>query len=357
MAIASQTGEWSICLLGASTLQGKEVKAVLEESHAPIKRLLLLDAEDWQGSLTEFDGEPAVVQAAAADAFEGIGLAMFASDAALTQQHWRQAQAAGCRIIDLSYGLEAEPGACIAAPLLEDRDPDMGTPWRSPAVLYIAAHPMALALAGILNRISRRSPIVRAAATLFEPASERGQPGVAELHEQTVSLLSFHEIPRTVFDAQVSFNLLACNGPEARPTLREIQERIARHTAALLRPGVSQPSMRLVQAPVFHGYSFSCWLELAEPLEPPEIAAAMQGEPFTVCPPGDSPSAVSTAGSNTIALAGIDRDAARPAGYWLWGAFDNLRLAARNAVCIAGRAMQASPSEGLRPPRSAAVQP
>ena len=33
-----------------------------------------------------------------------------------------------------------------------------------------------------------------------------------ELHQQTVSLLSFQSIPREQYDAQVAFNLLPCAG-------------------------------------------------------------------------------------------------------------------------------------------------
>ena len=50
-----QPGEWNPALLGASTLKGKEVKAVLEERSLPLRRLLLLDSEDVQGQLTAFE--------------------------------------------------------------------------------------------------------------------------------------------------------------------------------------------------------------------------------------------------------------------------------------------------------------
>ncbi len=46
-------------------------------------------------------------------------------------------------------------------------------------------------------------------------------PGVEELQQQTVSLLSFKSLPKAVFDNQLSFNLLARYGEEApRPLER-----------------------------------------------------------------------------------------------------------------------------------------
>ena len=62
----------------------------------------------------------------------------------------------------------------------------------------------------------------------FEPASERGQKGMDELHEQTVNLLSFQPLPKKVFDVQIAFNMVSRYGEEAKPSLAGVQERIVR---------------------------------------------------------------------------------------------------------------------------------
>ncbi len=54
---------------------------------------------------------------------------------------------------------------------------------------------------------------------IFEPASERGTPGVEELQQQTVSLLSFKSMPKKIFDQQLSFNMLARYGEDAPVSL------------------------------------------------------------------------------------------------------------------------------------------
>ena len=101
---------------------------------------------------------------------------------------------------------------------------------------------------------------------IFAPASEHGTAGVEELQQQTISLLSFKSLPRAVFDAQLAFNLLARYGEEAPAALEDAELRIERHLATLLAlpgegEGAPMPSLRLIQAPVFHGYSFSAWVE------------------------------------------------------------------------------------------------
>ena len=64
-------------------------------------------------------------------------------------------------------------------------------------------------------------------ATVFEPASEHGQKGMDELHEQTVNLLSFQPLPKKVFDTQVAFNMVARYGEQCAPALATIERAIA----------------------------------------------------------------------------------------------------------------------------------
>jgi aspartate-semialdehyde dehydrogenase len=52
-------------------------------------------------------------------------------------------------------------------------------------------------------------------------------------------------------------------------------------------------------------------------------------------PDEDAPSNVSVAGEGEIQIARIETDPSVANGVWIWGAVDNLRLAAVNAVQIA----------------------
>ena len=59
-------------------------------------------------------------------------------------------------------------------------------------------------------------PIRSASATVLEPASEYGRAAMDELHQQTVKLLSFQELPRQVYDTQVAFNATPAFGDSAK---------------------------------------------------------------------------------------------------------------------------------------------
>jgi len=176
---------------------------------------------------------------------------------------------------------------------------------------------------------------------IFAPASEHGMPGVRELQQQTVSLLSFKNLPKAVFDAQLGFSLLARYGEEAPAPLERVELGIERHLATLLElpgegAGAPMPSLRLIQAPVFHGYSFSAWVEFEENpgVEALESGLAcewidVRGAEF------EPPTNVGQAGQGGIAVGAIAEDRNQPGACWFWVVADNLRLAAENAVAVA----------------------
>jgi aspartate-semialdehyde dehydrogenase len=319
---------FKIALVGASTLKGKELKEVLEERRFPVRHLSLLDEEDLVGQLTEFQGEPAFVRSVEMGSFEGGDFAFFASSPLFTRNHWKLAEREGCRVIDVSEGLEQDlPEAPVAAPFITGQLPPAGRP------AFVAAHPAALVIALVIRRLAATLPLARVIVNVFEPASERGQAGVEELHQQTVNLLTFKEWPRQVFEGQSAFNMLPALGEGARPTLLEVEARVARQVAQILGAGALTPSLRVAQASSFHAHSFSFYLEMAQARPPAELQRALSAPPFDFRG-GDveAPSAVGAAASSEVLVGDLRVDASSPRGYWLWAAADNLRLMAVNAV-------------------------
>jgi aspartate-semialdehyde dehydrogenase len=177
---------------------------------------------------------------------------------------------------------------------------------------------------------------------IFEPASERGQAGIEELQQQTVSLLSFKSMPKKVFDQQLSFNMLARYGEDAPMPLDTAELRIERHLATLLsrlpRAGAPpvMPSLRLVQAPVFHGYSMSLWVEFENSPGVEAVESALVDAHIDVRGSDlEPPTSTGAAGQSGISIGGVAMDRNAPQACWLWLTADNLRLAAENAVAVA----------------------
>ena len=78
-----------------------------------------------------------------------------------------------------------------------------------------------------------------------------------ELHQQTINLLSFQQLPKDVFDAQVAFNMMARYGPHSTLSLETLETRVRRHYRKLAGPDAPQPALMLLQPPVFHGHALA----------------------------------------------------------------------------------------------------
>lgn len=319
-----------VAIVGAATLKGKELKEVLEERNFPAADIRLLDDNESLGQLENVQDEVSFVQPVTPDQLANVDFTFFASERDFTRANWKLARQAGSSIVDLSYALEDE-NAALSAPWI-DRELGRHAQLNLESNAVMIAHPAAVALALLLLRAGKAAAIRRAAATVFEPVSEQGRRGMDELHEQTVNLLSFHQMPTQVFGAQVAFNMLGRYGPAASSSLESIERRIGSHLRALLGEKGVTPALMLVEAPVFHAHTFSIYMELDKPVSVGDLSQAMAGEHIQVArAPEDAPSNVNVAGKDEI-LVTLRRDPAHEQGFWIWAAVDNLRLAAITAV-------------------------
>ena len=138
--------------------------------------------------------------------------------------------------------LENEAGASVRSLWVERERGQFAPPELQPGPC-VTAHPVAVALALLLLRAKKAGAIRRAVATVFEPASEHGQRGMDELHQQTVNLLSFQPLPKDVFDAQVAFNMVARYGQKSQPALDSVEARILRHYQKIAGDDAPRPSL------------------------------------------------------------------------------------------------------------------
>lgn len=327
-------GTFRVAVIGAATLKGRELKDVLSDRNFPARDTRLLDDEESLGQVDAVGDEPTFIQSVLPEHLDNVDFTFFAADEPFTRNTWEMARKAGSDIIDLSYALENEPGVALRAPWIER---ELGTtPQLDFAGTPVAiAHPASIVLALLLLRASKAGKIARTVVSVFEPASEHGRRGMDELHEQTVNLLSFQQLPKNVFDTQVAFNLIDRYGEKAAPTLESVEQRILRHFIAIVGGKVPVPSLMLLQAPIFHGHAFSIYIEMEKAAKLEDFSKAMAGDHVELAQGAeDSPSNVNAAGQETIQVM-LRQDPEHENGFWLWVASDNLRIAALAAVEVA----------------------
>jgi aspartate-semialdehyde dehydrogenase len=344
-------GMYRIAIVGASSLAGKELADELGESLLAASDVTLLDDEEVTGTIASVGDEAVVIQPLEAASFERMDFVFFAGEPETTLKYWGAARMAGASIVDMTYALEGETGVAVRAPFVRAamgrKAPD---PLDFATVAVVAAAPASVMLALVAERLQAKLKLHSLAATIFEPASEHGRGAMDELHQQTVNLLSFQNLPREHYDAQVAFNVLPSLGELAKVDLDAAASRIVRHFAAIVGSATGQPALeaQVVQSPVFHGYVASVLVELDREVRVDAVEAALEGEGIdVVSEDSDPPSNLSAAGQEDImALVRSARgktDLAPSRRFWLWLAADNLKLRALNAIACANEMKRLRP--------------
>jgi len=345
---------YRVAVIGAGSLLGKEVIAVLKERDFPTARLVTPDALDEEEPDLPVldlmgDGAARFADADAGDAdldfaFLAGPLAMGSKISAggdslpFLQSAKQLAAATQCTVIDLRDSLTGESGGILLIPVLDRAGvPSASVERKNPAAsrFVISAHPATIVLSTILLRLASRVTLQRVVAHVFGAASEIGSHGIEELQRQTSSLLSFQKLPQSVFGAQLAFNLLPRLG-RGRKVQPGLESRIQAELVLYLGGRVPAPALRVIQVPVFHSMACSLYVELSQPAAPELLSQSLAGAPIQLRKSTEpAPTQVEVSGSDDIIVDAILPDGQHSAGYWIWAAADNLRLAALNAVEIA----------------------
>jgi len=339
---------YRIGIIGAASLLGKELSEALAESALAASDVVLLDTEEAEGRLSSAGEEANFIQKVDSDAISGLDIVFFAGDPDTTRKFSAAAREANASVIDLTYALESDPETILRG-LLGGLAPGTAEPdLTTPAV--VSAHPAALMLALLTTRLRSRLPIRTVGATFFEPASEHGQAAMDELHQQTVSLLSFQSLPREQYDAQIAFNMLPALGEAAKVTLGTVRQRVQDHYEKIGGAEAVPVNVQLIQAPVFHGYTATLFIELEQPATVSEFELAAQGEGIDlVTAESEPPSNLSAAGQQDLLLQ-VRRAHAETKGtqFMVWMAADNLKLAAANAIACANELRRMRPQGSVQ---------
>jgi aspartate-semialdehyde dehydrogenase len=313
----------NIAIIGSTSLVGKELREMLESRGLPIGRLALLETEEYAGLLQEFAGEIQITQVISPDSFADIDLAFFTCGREIMQAY----VASGAKFPELSIDLtQAGPEGIVYLHGISD-------PRSLPAHGHIVnPHPAAIVIGRVLAHMHNRFAVESAAITVMEPASERGNAGVDELQEQTVSLLNFQQVEKKIFNGQLAFNIL----PEPE-TAAHTERRVLAQLDSILGRTFPKPAINVVQAPVFHSHAFSMFVNVLAGAE--ELSAHFSGNSGFSMDVANAASPVSVVGSDKIHIERLRSTGVGP--YALWVVADNLRIAASNAIQIAEQIMLA----------------
>jgi len=324
-----------IVIAGASSLLGAELKSLLEESRFAGWDFRLVDEEIAAGTLTEAGGEPAVIQPVEEGSFEKARFVFFTGSPQFTRANLPAAHQANATIVDLSgWMAEYPPKHPAAAEWFVGLDMLRGVETPQDTAIYAipsAAATTVSALALALAPVDLKRLVV----TCFQSVSEAGRAGIEELESQSSQLLSFQNVGKPVFDAQVAFSLLDRFGSGSSHSLLKARRRIRSEVKACVAAKVNRPAVQVVHAPVFYGTMFAAWSEIDRGANSQSILEACKNAGFFITEEDQSPSNITAAGESVIQMAVPEPDPAQAGTWWYWGAVDNIRFPAWNAVKLA----------------------
>ena len=315
-----------IIIAGASSLLGAEVKSLLEESRFAGWDISLVDEEIAAGTLTEAAGEPAVIQPVEEGTFARAQLIFFTGSAPFAEANLTAARQSGATVIDLS-------GASLK---LSDASTSFTSdhPDKARKLFVIPSAPGLVA--GRLLGALCQARLSRAALIFFRPVSEAGRPGIEELESQTSQLLSFQSVGQPFFDTQVAFSLLDRYGSASRENLQSVKDRLRLEISAAADKIALQPAIQILHVPVFYGYTFVALADLHASQTRDALVELLRNAGFLLDADASSSTGNLTAsGDSAIHLALPESDPAQAGTWWFWGAADNIRLPATNAVRLA----------------------
>jgi aspartate-semialdehyde dehydrogenase len=321
-----------IVIAGASSLLGAELKSLLKEGRFAGSDFRLVDEEIAAGTLTEAGGEVAVIQLVEESSFDRARFVFFTGSREFTRRNLAGAKRGGATVIDLSGGIAGNEKTVAWFPKL---DALLGREFKKNGWAYAIPSAAGTAAAALALALSKNG-LRRMAIIFFQAVSEAGRGGIEELESQTGELLSFQGVGQPVFDTQVAFNMLDRFGPGSAQKPGAIRARVRMETKACLEKKAAVPAIQVVHAPVFYGTTFAACAELEPGADAEKISNGCQEAGFALTKEGEAgPSNVSAAGEKIIQLAKPEADPSLPGTWWFWGAADNIRLPAANAVKLA----------------------
>jgi len=307
------------------TLVGTEIQSILRERAFPFAKIVLMDSTgSATGALTEIGDEPAVVLAVSDDELEDCDIVFFCGPAEGNREWIERYDEDRFVAIDLSQPSTVDGKLAVAGVNLEELT--------SNDRLIVSPHPVAIPIALILHQIEMLSRVEMCTATVVQPASAFEQLGVEELAKQTISVLNIQTIPHEVFDRQLAFNLY--------PAPERNEEFITSQVRSLTDPD-AQLALLITQGTIFHGHTFSLFVQTKDALEVDRITATLRANAAIEFAEGDQAfGTIDAAGKDEVLIAEVRADASIRGGFWVWAVCDNLRRSsALNAVLVAEKVL------------------
>jgi len=327
---------YHISLVGSDSLQGEEMKNVLEKRKIPLAEMNFFDpkVDEEYSKLTQFRGQPKVIHHLDENSLFGSDLTFLASDQGISRKYGPIAAQNDIWAIDLLGTFNSEDAIPIVVAGVNDHVLRKAKPG-----LVANPHPVTIILSHLFHLLIPHYGFKGGVAFICQPVSAFDNPGIEELANQCYDALQGGSIQKNVFKTQIAFNLLSHVASPGADGFDQMEDQIVAEVRRVLGNPRLPLSLSVIQAPVFFTYSIMIRFELANKAEPSHLIDLFDASsyfkyspPTPVCPI----SAVSVTGKDRIHIGRIKQEQSLPNSFWIWAVADNLtRGSALNAYEVA----------------------
>jgi aspartate-semialdehyde dehydrogenase len=264
----------NVAIVGATGAVGLELIGCLERRGFPVGSLKLLASERSAGKTCRFQGRDVLVETLARDSFVGVDLALFATDAAISQVYAPIAAAEGALVVDNSSAFRMHWDIALVVPevngaLLAARPRIVANPNCVAAIAVVALQPL-----------HAQFGMTRLIGATYQSASGAGAEAMAELEASTSAYLAGEAFEPKVLPHPYAFNVFSHNTAIDPATGYNSEETKVMDE---VRKIMSLPDLRIsftcVRVPVLRAHSLALTVEFERPISVAEADALLSAAP------------------------------------------------------------------------------
>ncbi len=318
-----------VAVVGATGMVGREMLKVLEQRKFPVKELVPLASARSAGKKLPFAGGEVTVQEVAADAFEGVDIALFSAGSGPSKEWSPIAADKGAVVIDNSSAFRKDPECPLVVP-----EVNLEAAKTRPKGIIANPNCSTIQMVVAIAPIHRANPIQRIIVATYQAISGAGAPAVAALEEQLKGGKG------EALGGQLAGNVLMHWTVQEDGYYQEEELKMLHETRKILEDDSIRVSPTAVRVPVVTGHSEAITLELEKPMDVATARELLSKAPGIELVDdfknGVYPTPLQAAGTDPVYVGRIREDVGNPGGIQMWVVSDNLRKgAALNAVQIA----------------------
>jgi aspartate-semialdehyde dehydrogenase len=326
---------YSVAVVGATGVVGREMVKILEERKFPVKELFLFASERSEGEEMEFNGEKVKVLALKEGNIPKVDIALFSAGSTVSGIFAPLFAANGSVVIDNSSRWRMDDDVPLIVPevnphrIKDIKKGIIANPNCSTIQLVVAIKP-------IHDRFGVKS--VRVAT--YQSVSGAGKKAMDELTKASISFFEMggeDEFVPGVFPKNIAFNLIPRIGKVFDDGFTEEEMKMVKETKKIMEADI-KVSATCVRVPVYVSHSEAAFLELEKPFEISEVEEILR-RAKGICVMNNTkediyPTPAEVSGKDEVFVGRIRKTETGDLAMWIVA--DNLRKgAALNAVQIA----------------------